>query len=121
MQRYGLTLDLRDEPAAIARYEQEHQRVWPAVVARLRDVGISEMRIYRFATHLFMYCETNDGFDPATDFARCADDPTYKEWDELMRTMQVQVPGTKPGEWWAMMAPVFDLNWPQHRPGAAPR
>jgi L-rhamnose mutarotase len=69
---------------------------------------------------MFMYCETRDGFDPATDFARSNDDPTYRKWDELMRTMQERVDGAKPGEWWAMMELVFDLSWTGRRPDAAP-
>ena len=32
---------------------------------------------------------------------------------------QERVDEAKPGEWWAMLEPVFDLNWPQHRPKAA--
>jgi L-rhamnose mutarotase len=118
MQAYGMALDLRDDPRLIARYKKEHQSVWPEVLARLREVGVTEMRIYLLGRRMFMYCETKDGFDPAKDFARANDDPTYQKWDDLMRTMQERVVGARPGEWWAMMQLVFDLNWPQHRPGA---
>ena len=120
MQAYGLALDLRDDPGLIARYRAEHTHAWPEVLDRLRAVGITEMRIFLLGRRLFMYCETRDGFDPATDFARANDDPTYRKWDELMRTMQERVHDAKPGEWWAMMELVFDLNWPQHRSIAAP-
>ena len=34
-----------------------------------------------------------------------------REWDELMRGFQEPVPGAKPGEWWAGMEEVFDLDW----------
>jgi L-rhamnose mutarotase len=112
MQRYGMSLDLRDDPATIARYKQEHKAAWPVVLRRLREVGISQMRIFLLGRHLFMYCETMDGFDPAVDFARCNDDPAYREWDNLMRTMQQPVPEAKAGEWWARMELVFDLGWP---------
>ena len=111
MQYYGMTLGLRDDEAGIARYRAEHASAWPQVIARLREVGVTEMRIFLLGTRLFMYCETVDGFDPATDFARCTDDPTYRRWDELMRTMQERVPEAGPGEWWAMMECVFDLGW----------
>jgi L-rhamnose mutarotase len=113
-----MALDLRDDPAAIARYQKEHQRAWPVVMKRLREVGIIEMKIYLAGRHLFMYCETKDGFDPANDFARCNDDPEYRKWDELMRTMQERVAEAKPGEWWTMMELVFDLNWPKPREAA---
>ena len=111
MQYYGMTLGLRDDEVAIARYRAEHANAWPEVIARLREVGVTEMRIFLLGTRLFMYCETVDGFDPATDFARCTDDPTYRRWDDLMRTMQERVPEAGPGEWWAMMECVFDLGW----------
>lgn len=111
MQYYGMTLKLRDDPAAIARYKAEHLKAWPEVLARLRGIGVTEMKIFLIGSRLFMYCETVDGFDPMRDFARSIEDPTYQKWDELMRSMQERVPEARPGEWWAMMECVFDLNW----------
>src|SRR5256885_10819639 len=46
MQTYGMALDLRDDPLLIARYKKEHAEVWPEVVARLRDIGVTEMKIF---------------------------------------------------------------------------
>lgn len=115
MQYYGLTLALRDDPAAIERYKDEHRRAWPEVIARLRQTGVAEMRIFLLGRRLFMYLETTDDFDPARDFPRMNDLPRYREWDELMRTMQEKVAEAGPEEWWARMEPVFDLNWPQYR------
>jgi len=94
-----------------SRYKKEHAKVWPEVLARLREIGVTEMKIYLLGRRMFMYCETKDGFDPARDFARSTEDPTYRKWDELMRTLQERAPEAKPGEWWAMMELVFDLNW----------
>jgi L-rhamnose mutarotase len=113
-----MALNLRDDPKLIARYRHEHAQAWPEVLVRLREIGVTEMKIFLLGRSMFMYCETRDGFDPSTDFARSNDDPTYRKWDELMRTMQQRVDEAKPGEWWAMMEPVFDLNWPHHRPNA---
>jgi L-rhamnose mutarotase len=112
VQLYGLALNLRNDPRLIERYKKEHAQAWPEVLRRLREVGITEMRIFLLGRRLFMYCETRDGFDPSKDFARCNDDPTYRKWDELMRTMQERVDEAKPDEWWAMMELVFDLGWP---------
>ena len=113
MQSYGMALDLRDDPKLIARYRKEHQRAWPEVLARLREIGVTEMKIFLLGRRMFMYCETRDGFNPATDFPRANDDPKYQQWDELMRTMQERVREARPGEWWARMELVFDLNWPR--------
>lgn len=110
MQSFGRTLLLVDDPALIERYRAHHRAVWPEVTARLRQVGITQMRIYLLGRRLFMYMEADDGFDPETDFARINDDPRSREWDELMRTMQERVPEAADGEWWATMEPVFDLS-----------
>src|SRR5205809_2848688 len=88
MQAYGMALDLHDDPTLIARYKKEHASVWPEVVARLREIGVSEMKIFLLGRRMLMYCETRDGFDAANDFARSTDDPTYRNWDELMRAGQ---------------------------------
>ncbi len=115
MTFYGLALDLRDDPALIARYKKEHRSAWPVVRKRLRQIGVTEMRIFLLGQHLFMYCETKEGFDPKKDFARALDDPEYRKWDELMRTMQQRTPEAKAGEWWTIMELVFELRWPAHR------
>lgn len=115
MPSYGLALDLKDDPALIARYRKEHERAWPVVTRRLREIGVTEIRIFLLGRHLFMYCETRDAFDPKRDFARAMDDPEYRPWDELMRTMQQRVPEAKGGEWWALMEPVFDLGPAERR------
>src|SRR5262245_43479690 len=52
MQTFGLTLMLRNDPAKIESYKDYHQRVWPEVTARLRAVGVREMRIFLRDTQL---------------------------------------------------------------------
>jgi L-rhamnose mutarotase len=118
VKRYGMTLMLRDDPDAIARYRREHARVWPEVLARLRASGITGMRIYLLGRRLFMELEARDDFDPAREFPRLVEDERYREWDELMRTMQERSPEARPDEWWAAMELVFDLDWPQHEENA---
>jgi L-rhamnose mutarotase len=116
MKAYGLTLCLRDDPELIDRYKEHHQRVWPEVLAGIRAVGILEMRIFLLGQRLFMYVEAEDDFVPERDFPRANASPRAQEWDALMRSLQAQAPEAKPGEWWAPMELVFDLNWPQHLP-----
>ena len=111
MRHYGLTLLLKDDPAVIERYKRHHREAWPEVIARLKEVGITEMKIYLIDRRLFMYMEAVDGFDPDRDFPKLNDLPRYREWDELMSSMQERVPEAREGEWWAAMEEVFDLNW----------
>ena len=111
MQSYGLTLLLKDDPEVIERYKRYHRDAWPEVITRLREIGITQMKIYLTGRRLFMYMEASDGFDPARDFPKLGDVPRYREWDKLMSSMQERVPEAGEGEWWAVMEQVFDLNW----------
>jgi L-rhamnose mutarotase len=117
MQTFGLTLCLKDDPALVESYKEHHQRVWPGVTARLREVGVHHMRIFLRGRRMFMYIETDDGFDPVRDFRRVNDDPISADWNRLMATLQERAPEANPDEWWAPMELVFDLSWPQHQPG----
>jgi L-rhamnose mutarotase len=110
MQSYGLTLLLKDGAGVIERYEQHHREPWPEVVKRLREIGVTEMKIFRIGRRMFMYMETVDGFDPDRDFPKLNDETRYREWDELVRTMQERVPEAAEQEWWASMNQVFDLS-----------
>ena len=118
MKSFGFTLCIKPDPDIVERYKWHHQRVWPEVLAGLREVGITEMRIFLLGTRMFMYVEATDDFDPARDFPRANASQKAKEWDALMRSFQQLAPEAKPGEWWAQMEDVFDMNWPQHLPGS---
>jgi L-rhamnose mutarotase len=120
MQTFGLTLMLQDDAAKIERYKAMHLEVWPAVTDRLREVGVQEMRIFLLGRRMFMYIETDDDFDPRRDMARVNDQPESAEWNRLMADLQERAPEAAPTEWWAPMALVFDMSWPQHLPGAPP-
>jgi L-rhamnose mutarotase len=110
MPRYVLTVDLRDDPAAIEEYKEHHQKIWPEVVRSLRRVGVLEMDIYLLGRRLTMVMDTVDGFDLKESFAaHAASDPRCREWEELMRTFQTPPPMARPGEVWALMEPVFHL------------
>jgi L-rhamnose mutarotase len=110
VQTHGMTLLLKDEPGVIASYKRHHRSVWPEVTAQLRDIGVREMRIYLAGRRLFLYMEAADGFDPGRDFATLVAQPTYRRWDELMRSLQEPAPEAASADWWASMDLVFDLN-----------
>src|SRR5437899_10600020 len=111
MQSYGLTLLLKGDADVIESYKGYHREAWPEVIARLKEIGISEMKIYLIGRRLFMYMEAVDGFDPDRDFPKLNDLPRYREWDALMSSMQERVCAAREGDRWAAMEEVFDLNW----------
>ena len=112
---FGLTLCLRDDPEKIAAYKEAHLKVWPEVTARLREVGVHEMRIFLRDRRMFMYIETDDAFEPARDFVRVNEDPKSDEWNRWMAELQERAPEATAAEWWAQLEQVFDMSWPQHR------
>lgn len=111
MKQYARTLDLADDADAIEAYERHHRAVWPEVTQGLREIGITQMVIWRLGRRLFMLMETVDTFEPERDFARyLKGDARRLEWEELMKTFQRPVPEAPDGSWWADMPEVFRLE-----------
>ena len=111
MKALGLTLNLKDDPDVIARYKEHHRNPWPEPLQGLREIGVTDMKIFLLGRRMFMYMTTVDDFDAERDFAEYVEkNPRAAEWDELMRTLQEPFPEAKEGEWWALMEPVFDLQ-----------
>jgi L-rhamnose mutarotase len=109
MKRYCLALDLKDDPALIAEYENYHRRVWPEIIASIKEAGIEKLDIYRFANRLCMIMEVNDRFSFDRKAAMDAANPKVQEWELLMWNYQQALPATKPGEKWVLMDKIFEL------------
>ena len=111
MSRHVLTVDLRDDPAAIAAYRDYHQRVWPEVLQSLRRAGVTSMDIHIRGRRLVMILELDNGLDVHRVFAAHASShPRVQEWERLMRSLQEPSSDAPPGEWWASMEPIFHLS-----------
>lgn len=109
MQRFCLTLDLKDDPALIAEYERYHKKIPDAIDQSIRDAGIINLEIYRFGTRLFMILEANDDFTFAKKAQMDAQNPAVQEWENLMWQFQSSLPQAKPGEKWLLMDKIFEL------------
>lgn len=107
--RYCLALDLKDDPALIAEYEQYHERLQPEIEASIREAGITAMDIYRIGNRLFMVMETDETFSFAAKAAADAANPKVQEWEALMWRYQQALPMAKPGEKWLLMKQIFAL------------
>ena len=110
MKRFCLALDLVNDNKLIVEYEEYHQQVWPEIKRSIRDAGIMQMEIYRFANRLFMIIEVTDEFSFAKKSAADTADVKVQEWEQLMWKYQQAIPGTKPGEKWVLMDKIFDLT-----------
>lgn len=107
--RYCLALDLKDDPARIAEYEQYHKKIRPEIETSIRESGITEMEIYRIGNRLFMIMETDDTFSFDAKAAADAANPKVQEWEDLMWTYQQALPMAKPGEKWVLMNNIFTM------------
>ena len=108
MTRYVLTVDLRDDAAAIAEYRDRHGRVWPEVLESLRVAGVQRMDIHLLGRRVVMVVEVSDGVDVGRVFATHRNSTgRVQEWERLMQSLQEPASDARPGEWWAVMEPVF--------------
>ncbi|WP_080058571.1 L-rhamnose mutarotase [Spirosoma aerolatum] len=107
--RYCFALDLKEDPALIAEYEQYHERLRPEIEASIRESGITDMEIYRIGNRLFMIMETDETFSFEAKAAADAANPKVQEWEALMWTYQQALPMAKPGEKWVLMNQLFKL------------
>jgi L-rhamnose mutarotase len=105
MPRYAF--QLRIKPNAIEEYEREHTRVWPEMLAKLKEVGISEYSIFRRGQELVL-CLRVDDFERA--WSELDRDPVNQRWQQFMARLFEPAPGVRPGERFAMMKEVFYLE-----------
>ena len=98
---------LRIRPDAIEEYEREHKSVWPELLAKLKQVGISDYSIFRRDQDLFLCMKVED-FDRAWD--ELDRDPVNQQWQQEMSRLFEPVPGIRDGEGFAMMKEVFYME-----------
>ena len=105
MPRYAYRL--RIKPDAIEEYEREHQRVWPELLAKLKEVGISDYSIFRRGQDLMLVLRVDD-FDKAMD--EMDGDPVNRRWQVFMSRLFEAVPDKQPDERFSMWKEVFYLE-----------
>ena len=105
MPRYAFKL--RIKPDAIEEYEREHQRVWPELLDKLKEVGISDYSVFRRGQDLTLVLRAED-FDTAWN--QLDKDPVNQRWQEFMSRLFEPVPDQQSGERFAMLKEVFYLE-----------
>jgi len=105
MPRYAFKLRIKAD--AIDEYEREHRRVWPALLSKLKEVGISDYSIFRRGQDLILCLRVED-FEKACD--ELDRDPANQRWQEFMSRLFEPVPDKRDGERFAMLKEVFYLE-----------
>jgi L-rhamnose mutarotase len=108
--RYCLALDIQDNPAAIAAYDEYHKKVWPEIKESISTAGIRNMDIYRTGNRLFMVMEVEENFSFEKKAAMDRANPKVKEWEDLMWTFLQPLPHTGGKRNWILMERVFSLR-----------
>jgi L-rhamnose mutarotase len=88
-------------------YDAAHRNVWPSLLAKLKEVGISKYSIFRRDQDLFLFMQVDD-FDAA--WRALNQDSTNLKWQQEMAKLFEPVPGLKPDEKFATMEEVFYLE-----------
>src|SRR5690349_20847419 len=108
-KRYCFALDLKNDPAVIAKYEQHHKHIPEYIRESIKRAGITVMDIYRVENRLFMIMETDESFSFERKKREDENDPVVQEWENLMWKYQQQLPSAKEGEKWMLMNKIFEL------------
>jgi len=98
---------LRVRPECIEAYEEAHRRVWPDLLALLKEVGISQYSIFRSGSDLFLYMHVED-FERAWN--TLDQHPVNQRWQQQMKLLFEPLTGLAPGERFPMMREVFYLD-----------
>ncbi len=98
---------LRIKAGKEEQYDAAHRNVWPELLAKLKEVGISDYSIFRRDQDLFLVMRVVD-FDAA--WRALDNDPINLKWQQEMSPLFDSVPGLKPGEKFATMTEVFHLE-----------
>jgi len=109
-KKYYLTLDLKSQPDLIRQYEEHHKKVWPEIIASIKDSGIEQMEIYRLGTRLFMVMEVSDDFSFERKAEMDMSNAKVQEWEDLMWKYQQPLASATHGEKWMLLDKIFDLN-----------
>jgi len=104
MPRYAYRL--RIKPDAIEEYEREHQRVWPELLAKLKEVVF---RLFHFPPRTGPDAGSARG-RLRQGHGRDGRDPVNRRWQVFMSRLFEAVPDKQPDERFSMWKEVFYLE-----------
>jgi L-rhamnose mutarotase len=98
---------LRLKASAIEGYERDHKNVWPELLARLKEVGISDYSIFRRGQDLFLVMRV---VNLEAAWQALENDPVNLRWQREMAKYFEPVPDLQSGERFAIMEEVFYME-----------
>lgn len=98
-----------DKP--LQEYLQYHKQVWPEVEAGFKKAGYKKITLYAYDHTIVMSIVVPAGADLAA-MGKIAESfsPRCAEWNKLMASYQKGVSGTKPGQTWVEVQPIYQYK-----------
>ncbi|MEM9965703.1 MAG: L-rhamnose mutarotase [Asticcacaulis sp.] len=110
--RYCFALDLKNDPALIARYKDWHRAgaVPQAINRSIRNADIRELEIWQTGDRLFMIMTVGPDFSPEAKAQADRNDPEVQAWEQMMWEFQKPLPFAQADEKWVGMQRIYALN-----------
>jgi len=107
MKRFGQTIYLK--PNGAMEYIRQHRKVWPGVLAKIKECNISNYSIFFRDNTLFAYFEYT-GDDYESDMGKMAAHEETKRWWSVVKPLMQPVSTAGPEEFWANMDEIFHMD-----------
>ena len=102
-----IAFKLRIKQGAIKDYEEAHRHVWPELLAKGKEAGVSDFSIFRRGHDLFLCMRV---IDVDRTFDMLDKDPVNARWQKEMSRFLEPVPDLRPDEPFAMMKEIFYME-----------
>lgn len=97
----------------LQEYLNYHNNIWPEVEAGFKKAGYREIKLFRFQHLIVMSVTVPEGADLA-EMGKLAEASNKRcaEWNQLMDTYQMGVPGTAEGQKWVEVTEFYSFKNP---------
>ena len=85
------------KPGMAARYQAEHDLIWPELSTLLKQTGISDYAIYLDEVSLALFATLH--VEDESRLATLADHPVMRRWWDQMAPLMETLPDNRPVEW----------------------
>jgi L-rhamnose mutarotase len=110
-KRYCKAVDLVADTILVEEFKQLlNQDLWQTIVQKWKQLGIVDVQIFQFESHLLMIIETKLDFDLQTIESKISDIPEMRTWNDLSTKYLKPLPQANPGYFWMLIDRVYKLD-----------
>jgi L-rhamnose mutarotase len=107
-------VSISTEPNKLQEYLAYHDSIWPEVEAGFKLAGYKEINMFRFEQFIVMQIKVPAGANLSEMSKNAADShPRCAEWNQLMDTYQIGLPGTSNGQKWVELNEFYSFKKPE--------